>query len=394
MEIRIRGGTPEDAEGIANVLNEIILERTYSSLSEPFSVEAEREFIASMDERAAIFVAEADGEIVGFQTIEPFANYSRALAHVGVVGTFVLEEFRRQGIGRRLFYKSLEFASLMGYEKIIAYVRRTNELAQNFYSKMGFTPIGVLEKQVKINGQYDDQIVMEMFIPPETEIQAWVAVPWEAEMAAPAVPVPVVEEAAPVPAVEEAAPVPAVEEAAPVPAKRPPEVEKAPPAPRRIVIVRRAKRSDLDIIAGIINSSRKDKPLLNEQEILERFGKKGYWLSFSTRAAAVAGWQAENLVGCIDEFYIYPAKYLEEVGAPLLEAVEKAAVELQCEAAILFPDEAVSPQVLEFYRRCGYEPRELDELHRYWREVAAEFLEPGKRLLVKQLRESLITRPI
>ncbi|MGQ9628601.1 MAG: GNAT family N-acetyltransferase [Anaerolineae bacterium] len=376
MEIRIRGGTPEDAEGIANVLNEIILERTYSSLSEPFSVEAEREFIASMDERAAIFVAEADGEIIGFQTIEPFANYSRALAHVGVVGTFVLEEFRRQGIGRRLFYKSLEFASLMGYEKIIAYVRRTNELAQNFYSKMGFTPIGVLEKQVKINGQYDDQIVMEMFIPPETEIQAWVAVPWEAEMAAPAVPVPV------------------VEEAAPVPAKRLPEVEKAPPAPRPMVIVRRAKRSDLDIIAGIINTSRKDKPPLNEQEILERFGKKGYWLSFSTRAAAVAGWQAENLVGCIDEFYIYPAKYLEEVGAPLLEAVEKAAVELQCEAAILFPDEAVSPQVLEFYRRCGYEPRELDELHRYWREVAAEFLEPGKRLLVKQLRESLVTRPI
>ncbi len=380
MEVRIRGATAKDAEGVAHVLNSVIAERQYSALSDPFSVEIEREFIASMDDRGAVFVAEVEGQIVGLQTIEPFATYSRALAHVGVVGTFVLADFRRRGIGRQLLESSLDFARLMGYEKLIAQVRASNEGAQVFYRELGFVSRGTLQRQVKIDGQYDDQVLMELFIPEEAEV------PLEEVKVAEPVPQP----AEVIEAVEE--PVEAAVEVAEV--EEPLREKEVVAIPRVPVVVRRAKQEDIKAIAGIINGVRKGKVPLSEEEVLKRLYEKGYWLSFSRRAAAVAGWQAENLVTCIDDFHIFPPKYREEVGRPLLQAVEAAASELECEAAILILDLTTSAEDVEFYRSCGYERQELEELDRIWREVAAEFLIGGKFLMVKELREDRVTRPL
>ncbi len=383
MGVRIRGGTLNDAEGIASVLNTIIAERQYSSLSEPFSVEAERDFMSSMDDRGAIFVAEVEGQIIGFQTIEPFATYSRALAHVATIGTFVLQDFRGQGIGSRLLATTLDFAHLMGYEKILAYVRASNDEAQTFYQKLGFVPKGVLEQQVKIGGQYDDQIVMELFI---SEVVIEEARPLEVKVMA-EMPLP------PAEAEEEALEATLIlEEAAPAEAEKPAVV--TAPKPEVPVMVRRAKRQDTKIIAGLISQVRKGAKPLTEADIMERFLQKGFWLAFSKRAAGVAGWQAENLVTCIDDFYFYPPKYREDVVGPLLEAVESEASQLQCEAALLLIDRAVPVEEIEFYRRYGYEPRKLEDLYRVWREVATEYLTDDKFLLVKQLREDRVTKPI
>lgn len=384
--VKIRGGTINDAEGIANVLNAVIAERQYSALSEPVSVEAEREFISSMDDRGATFVAEVDGQILGCQTIEPFATYSRALAHVAVIGTFVLQDLRGQGIGSQLLETTLDFAHLMGYEKIIAYVRASNEEAQAFYQKLGFVPTGTLEKQVKIDGQYDDQVVMEMFI---SEVSLEKTGPIEVAVEAPAPPAEVEE------AVEVMVEEPAPAEVEVIAEAERPEVAPAP-EPEVPVVVRRAKRQDTKIVAGLINQVKKEmgaKPL-TAADFMERFLQKGYWLAFSQRAAGVAGWLAENLVTCIDDFYVYPSKYREDVVGPLLEAIESEAGQLQCEAVLLLIDRDVPAEDVELYRRYGYEPRKLEDLYWVWREVATEYLTDEKILMVKQLRKDRITRPI
>ncbi len=386
MGVRIRGGTTNDAEGIANVLNAVIAERRYSAMSEPFSVEAESDFIASMDDRGAIFVAEVEGQIVGFQTIEPFATYSRALAHVAVIGTFVLQDLRGQGIGAQLLETTLDFAYLMGYEKFIAYVRASNDEAQAFYQKLGFVPKGTLEQQVKIDGQYDDQVLMEMFIP---EVLVERERPVEVAVEAPMPPAEVEEK------VLEAALTFDEPEAAEaeVIAEEAPQVVTAP-KPTVPVVVRRAKRQDTKVIAGLINQVKKGAELLTEADILERFLQKGYWLAFSKRAAGVAGWQAENLVTCIDDFYLYPSKYREDVVGPLLEAVEAEAHQLQCEAALLLIEGEGSADEIEFYRLYGYEPGNLADLYWVWREVANEYMTAEKFLMVKQLRKDRVTKPI
>jgi len=160
----IRKATQKDAQAICNIWEIIAAERKHSAISKPFTLEQEINYVNSLSEREAIFLAEVDGEIAGFQSIDCFAKYIESMNHVATVGTYVLPEYRGKGMGEALFEKTLEFARNQGYEKFVIYVRASNTGAQAFYSRFGFEPKRILKKQVKINGTYDDEIFMEMFL--------------------------------------------------------------------------------------------------------------------------------------------------------------------------------------------------------------------------------------
>lgn len=341
MNITIRPVTLDDAEGVVEVLNSMVQERKYSSLDKILTVKEERQFIASLGERSGFFVAELNGRIVGFQTIEPFATYTSTMDHVGIMGTFVHADFRGQGIGSQLAEASLRFAQKKGYEKAVIYVRASNRSAQAFYWKLGFVPKGTLEKQVKIDGEYDDEVFMEMFIEVKEEV----------------------------------------------------EEEKEEVKVKREVKVRRAKRKDIPAVTVIMNGLL-GKGTFTEDEVMYKIFEKSYWVAVGEKAGGLAGWQAENLVACVDEFYVYPPGYWEEIGGPLLGTIEAQAYELSCEVAIIFIDRYHPQEAIEFLASHGYERHELENLIKVWREVASEFMIEGRALMLKKLREKRIMQPL
>jgi ribosomal protein S18 acetylase RimI-like enzyme len=335
MDIKIRPVTLDDAEGVLEVLNSVVQERKYSSFDKTLTAEEERQFIASLGERSGLFVAELDSRIVGFQSIEPFATYTLAMDHVGIMGTFVHTDFRGQGIGRQLAEASFKFAQEKGYEKAVIYVRASNKAAQEFYQKLGFVPKGTLEKQVKIDGEYDDEVFMEMFL----------------------------------------------------------EVEKKEVKAKKEVIVRRAKRRDIPAITVIMNGLL-GEGTFTEDDVMRKIFEKAYWVSVGEKAGGLAGWQAENLVTCIDEFYVYPPGYWEEIGSPLLETIEAEAYKLACEVSIVFIDKYHPQEAVEFFTSHGYERQELEDLIKIWREVASEFITDDRFLMLRKLREKRIMQPL
>ncbi len=340
MGIEIRPVTLDDAKGVLEVLNSVVRERKYSSFDRILTVEEERQFIASLGERSGFFVAELDGRIVGFQSIEPFATYTPAMDHVGIMGTFVHADFRGQGIGRQLAEASFKFAQEKGYEKAAIYVRASNKAAQEFYQKLGFVPKGTLEKQVKIDGEYDDEIFLEMFLEAKEKVE-----------------------------------------------------EKEEVKARKEVIVRRAKRRDIPAIAFIMNGLL-GEGTLTEDDVRRTIFEKAYWVAVGEKAGGLAGWQAENLVTCIDEFYVYPPGYWEEVGSPLLKAIEAEACKLSCEVSIIFVDKYHPQEAVEFVANHGYERQELEDLIKIWREVASEFMAEDRSLMLRKLRGRRIMQPL
>lgn len=166
MEPRVREARPDDAAEVVRILNPIIEAGAFTVLDTPFSVEAERRFIESFPARGIFHVAEdrAAGSLLGFQDVSPFADYTRAFDHVGVIGTFVDLSLRRQGIARRLFLATFEAARLKGYEKFFTFIRADNEAALATYRRHGFEVIGTARRQARMKNGYVDEILVEVFL--------------------------------------------------------------------------------------------------------------------------------------------------------------------------------------------------------------------------------------
>jgi len=164
METTIRKASTADAKAISSIWEIICAERKFTAINKPFTPQQEREYIFSLSDREGIFVAELEKQIIGFQSLDLWANFTDSFNHVGSIGTFVLPKWRRSYIGRKLSNHTFQFARLNGYKKLVIYVRAKNARAINFYKNLGFFEKGVLKEQVKIDGVYEDEIFMELFL--------------------------------------------------------------------------------------------------------------------------------------------------------------------------------------------------------------------------------------
>ena len=163
MPLEIRDARPDDAEAVVRILNPIIAAGVYTVFDTPFTADAEREYIRNLTPRSIfhLAVSQPDNDVVGFQTMEPFAGYTHAFDHVGIVGTYVDLDRRRQGIATRLFEATFAAAVAKGYEKIFTFVRADNSAALQAYLRHGFHIIGTAGRQARVRGKYIDEVIIE-----------------------------------------------------------------------------------------------------------------------------------------------------------------------------------------------------------------------------------------
>ena len=162
-KILIRRAMPDDAASINAIWEVIAAEKIYSAIDKPFTIEEERAYIQSLSEREGVFLAEIDGNVVGFQSLDLWARSIHSMEHVGQLGTFALPEWRKHGVGQALARHTLAFARAHGYEKLVIFVRASNTSARKFYAGLGFKECGRFARQVRIDAKYDDEILMEKF---------------------------------------------------------------------------------------------------------------------------------------------------------------------------------------------------------------------------------------
>jgi ribosomal protein S18 acetylase RimI-like enzyme len=75
----------------------------------------------------------------------------------------VVKDYRRQGIGTKLMERAIIEAKGQGLERIELEVYASNTPAINLYEKRGFNHEGVKRRARKLDGVYDDIIVMALF---------------------------------------------------------------------------------------------------------------------------------------------------------------------------------------------------------------------------------------
>jgi RimJ/RimL family protein N-acetyltransferase len=158
----IRRATVDDAEAAAEVLNVVIAERRFTIFDQPFSVDEERQFIASLGTRQALFLAEVDGRAVGLQSVDLLVSFATSMRHVGTIGTWLRPDARGRGLGRRMARLSVAFARQQGYEKFLVWVLASNTRARRFYEGLGFREIDLARRHVRLGNELLDEIFMEV----------------------------------------------------------------------------------------------------------------------------------------------------------------------------------------------------------------------------------------
>jgi N-acetylglutamate synthase-like GNAT family acetyltransferase len=159
--------------------------------------------------------------------------------------------------------------------------------------------------------------------------------------------------------------------------------------------IRRARRGDLAAITSLVQQATKSRIQVDEAEVTEWLFSRGLWVALlGEELVGVAAWQAENLVSVTDVFHVSPAELLAEVGSPLLETIEAEAGTLMCEVNIVLVPAWVSWAIQSFLQKQGYEPRELEDLHRIWCEVLGDFAIDNWGLMVKSLRDRMVMVPL
>jgi dephospho-CoA kinase len=183
--------------------------------------------------------------------------------------------------------------------------------------------------------------------------------------------------------------VPAPAEATqPLPATR-------PLAPAGSLNVTRARPRHSMVIAEVINRIRKPAQPLRKDDIMAAFGEKAFLLLQSGPFnVGIIGWQVENLVSRTTDIVIDPATPLEKALPALVQEMERASRDLQCEASLVFapPDLARQEAI---WRDLGYEKRTPQSVGVLaWQEAAQESMQPGAVMYFKQLRVDRVLRPI
>jgi dephospho-CoA kinase len=160
--------------------------------------------------------------------------------------------------------------------------------------------------------------------------------------------------------------------------------------------VRRGKPSDAAAIAEFVNTVSNSRRALTRMDIMAAFGDKAYFVAdCDGKLSAVLGWKIENLVTRVDELYLSASAPLDKLAAPLLEMLENASKELQCEVALIFVPLAFAQAAAPAFGAHGYQPQLPERLGvPAWKEAAQESMPPNTGMFVKKLREDRVLRPV
>jgi RimJ/RimL family protein N-acetyltransferase len=92
-----------------------------------------------------------------------FRNNRLKTNHVcEIFGVYVRREYRDRGIGKQLVAAVMEeIKNIKGITKIKIGVNPTQKAAEHLYLKFGFKPVGLLKKDMRVDGKFYDELWME-----------------------------------------------------------------------------------------------------------------------------------------------------------------------------------------------------------------------------------------
>jgi len=161
------------------------------------------------------------------------------------------------------------------------------------------------------------------------------------------------------------------------------------------VSIRRAKRPDLEAMAQLFSQATQGTVAPDMSEMMEALFSRAYLVAtIDDYVVGIAGWQTENLIAGLQDFYVLRDDMWPTVGHKMLERIHEEVDNLSCEVAITFVLDAAGSKPVEFFETQDYKQAESKDLGYMWKDAAIEWQPEDSVLLYKKLREQRIMVPM
>ncbi|MCX8006917.1 MAG: GNAT family N-acetyltransferase [Coriobacteriia bacterium] len=161
--MEIRPATPEDADAIASIYNDAVLNTTATFDTEPVTPESRRAWLASHGADHPVIVAEEHGAVVGWAALSPWSDRCAYRTSVEL-SVYVDRRHVRRGIGRALAQHLLGNAPALGVHAVLARICTENRPSIALVEGLGFELCGVQREVGRKFGRWLDVAVYELIV--------------------------------------------------------------------------------------------------------------------------------------------------------------------------------------------------------------------------------------
>ncbi|MFD9626428.1 arsinothricin resistance N-acetyltransferase ArsN1 family A [Peribacillus muralis] len=159
----IREAMEKDIVPIKEIYNQGIEDRVATLETEMKDQSYMEEWFAKHIGRYKVIVAEQEGEIVGWASLNPY-NSRDAYKGVADLSVYISRGHRGKGIGGLLLQSIEKLAKENDFNKIVLFTFPFNQMGQGLYSKRGYREVGVFKNQGILDGEFVDVMAMEKLL--------------------------------------------------------------------------------------------------------------------------------------------------------------------------------------------------------------------------------------
>jgi len=161
--VTTRLATIADADAIAAIHNEGIVDRIATFETEPRTAERVAATLEEKGERYPTVVAERDGQVIAWATA---GSYRSRPAYAGVAehSVYVARRARGSGAGRAVLEALCLTYAERGFWKLVSRIFPENTASLALHERCGFRVVGVYRRHGKVNGQWRDCVIVEKLL--------------------------------------------------------------------------------------------------------------------------------------------------------------------------------------------------------------------------------------
>ncbi len=155
MKVRIRNAKISDLSEMLMIYNEVVRTSPVTFDLDEQTLEEREEWYRQFNEKYPIFVAENDGEILGYACLTKFRPkpaYDRTVED----SVYIKKKARGNGVGSMLLTKLIREARQQGHHSIIAVIANDEPSSVKLHEKYGFVKTGYIREAGYKFGRWHD----------------------------------------------------------------------------------------------------------------------------------------------------------------------------------------------------------------------------------------------